>query len=122
MRAEDIVWPGGEHPFRLDLGGLRAVQAATGRGPMDLLTALRDGSWKLDDIIAPLRHGLEGGGMPDAEAKALVLRLVQSDPLISLVPAASLVMSIAIFGAVDEQTERTGEDAGETAGGPAPAN
>lgn len=107
----ELSWAGGEHAFGLAIGGLRAVQDATGRGPMAIYRALGDGTWLIDDVLATLRHGLEGGGMEAADAKALVHRIVDTTPLMKLAPIAHIVMAAALVGDVDDPV---GEDTGET--------
>lgn len=107
----ELTWAGGEHAFGLAIGGLRAIQDATGRGPMTVYRALGDGTWLVDDILAVLRHGLAGGGMEAREAKELVHRVADSTPLMSLAPIAHIIIAAALVGDVDDPV---GEAAGET--------
>lgn len=69
------VWEGGEHPFRLGIGELRALQAATGVGPLFLLGRITGSQWFVDDIIDTIRLGLVGGGMSEKDATALTNRV-----------------------------------------------
>ena len=117
MRAVDLIWSGGEHPFALDIGGLRAVQDATGRGPMEIFSALGNGSWRVDDVLAVLRHGLIGGGMAGAEARQLVLQAAETSSFLKLAFSAQCVISDALMGPVDDPV---GQPSGEQVGAAAP--
>ena len=117
MRPVDLIWAGGEHGFALDIGGLRAVQDSTNRGPMEIYAALGSGTWRIDDVLAVLRFGLIGGGMAPGEAKALMVRIVDVTPIGKLVATAHLVIAAALVGPADDPV---GGSAGEPAGAAAP--
>lgn len=119
----EMMWPGGEHAFALDIGGLRAIQTATGRGPMEIYTALGNGLWRIDDVLSVLRYGLIGGGMDAKEAKATVDRIADATPLLKLAPAAHLVIASALVGPADDPVGQGGaeSDAPEKPEGPAAA-
>ncbi|TDW21072.1 tail tube GTA-gp10-like protein [Rhizobium azibense] len=70
-----LVWEGGEHEFRLGIGELRALQSATGVGPLFLLGRITGSQWFVDDIVDTVRLGLIGGGMKPEDAKKLVDRV-----------------------------------------------
>lgn len=99
-----IVWPGGEHDFRLRLGELRRLQDATKAGPEELLARLRLGRWKVDDLIEILRLGLIGGGFaPEGEAAPLVVRMMeQKGALLEFKLPAELVMMHALLQPEDD--------------------
>lgn len=87
---------GGEDcDFRLGIGELRELQERTNKGPEEVLTALRSGSWHTDDISETIRIGLIGAGVEPAKAKARVLRYVDEIPnwLDNKVLAFDIVMS-----------------------------
>lgn len=107
-----LTWPGGEHEFALGIGQLRAVQDATNAGPEELLYRMAGGKWRVDDLIAILRLGLEGGGMPKAECGPLVLRMVELHGLIAFRETAYRVLGAALIGPGDDPVgEQTGESA-----------
>lgn len=123
----DLTWPGGEHPFALPLGGLRAVQDACDAGPMEILVALRTGRWRVDMPLAVLRHGLIGGGMTEAEARALMHRVTEAHPIGEFVAPAALVIAAAVLGVADDPlgepvgAETPQPDGSASAGGSAPS-
>lgn len=110
MRKITLVWAGGEHDFALPIGGLRAVQTACDRGPLEILVALNLGAWRIEMLESVIRHGLIGGGMAANDARDLVARIVDSRPLAELVFPAIEVMRVAISGVEDDQV---GEHPGE---------
>lgn len=97
-----LTWPGGEHEFALGIGQLRAVQDATNAGPEELLQRMAAGKWRVDDLIAVLRLGLEGGGMAKAECGPLVLRLIELHGLIPFRETAFRVLGAALIGPGDD--------------------
>ena len=117
MRPVDLIWAGGEHSFALDIGGLRAVQDATGRGPMEVYAGLGAGTWRIDDVLSVLRHGLIGGGMAPNEAKALVSRIAEATPMMTLAMTAQVVIATALVGPADDPV---GTPSGEPMGAAAP--
>jgi hypothetical protein len=107
-----LTWPGGEHDFLLDIGKLRALQAACEAGPEQIFKRLGDGTWRVDDSFQTVRLGLIGGGMADEEARKVTTLAFDSHPLRSFCPVARLILLAALVGDKDDQV---GEDAGETA-------
>ena len=101
IRAIDLTWPGGEHAFLLRLEHLRAIQDKCDAGPGFVLTRLTEGTWRLDDVIQPLRLGLEGGGMARDAATRLVLDRLEEAPG-DCVLTAKLLMQAALFGVPDD--------------------
>ncbi|MDI3335864.1 gene transfer agent family protein [Defluviimonas aestuarii] len=106
----ELTWIGGDHAFALGLGQLRAVQKACDAGPMEVLTALRTGTYRVDYPLSVLRYGLIGGGMPDAEARTLMDTLGDAHPLGKFVMTAAIVLAAAIVGVEDDPV---GEGMGE---------
>lgn len=98
----NIRWIGGEHDFALDIGALRAVQDACSAGPQEIVGRLLAGTWRVDDPMQVLCHGLIGGGMLKAEAARLVETMANSHGLLRLVPTAQLVLSAALVGVPDD--------------------
>ena len=115
MLAHDVVWPGGDHPFRLGLGELRAVQDKCDAGPELILQRIRMGIWKVDDLFEVLRFGLIGAGMDRATATKLVQDAFDRTPLLEFkVPA----LAVLAFSLVPPGDDPAGEPS--PAGGPTP--
>jgi len=105
------VWDGGDHPFQLRIGELRALQSATGVGPLFLLGRIAGSQWFVDDIIDTVRLGLIGGGMPDDEAKRLTDRVfVENTPaLYRGMLLAVWILRNAVQGEPDDPVGDEGE-------------
>lgn len=116
MRSLTLTWPGGEHEFALNIGALRAIQAASDAGPQEILQRMMVLHWRIDDVLGVIRHGLEGGGMAKSEARVLVEAVVDQAGLLSLVPVAQAILTAALVGDSDDPV---GEPQGVT---PAPEN
>lgn len=102
MRGVDLTWAGGENRFLLTIEHLRAVQKLCDAGPAYVLARLASQQWMVDDVIAPIRLGLEGGGLSKVEARELVKRHVEDAPLTLSVATARAVMMSALFGEEDD--------------------
>lgn len=118
--------------FRLPIGGWRKVQEACDAGPPELLARLSApfeamragvkaadvirsgllGRWRVDDVRAPILHGLIGGGMEPPKAAALVREWVDERPLLEPLSVAYQVVLASISGPEDE--DASGESEGET--------
>ena len=102
MQAEMIVWPGGEHPFRLALAQLEGLQQKTDCGPEWLAMKLRSGQWTATEVFETLRWGLIGGGMGDAAAKKAVTDAFDRHPVGAFKVPALAVMMAALYGPQDD--------------------
>lgn len=103
MRGIDLTWAGGEHTFLLNIDLLRALQVKCDAGPMHILQRLSVGEWFVDDIIEPIRLGLEGGGAGKDEARRLIARHIGNDePLTSFVLLAKAILMAALYGVEDD--------------------
>lgn len=112
-QAFSIVWPGGEHSFRLNLGEIRALQDSCGSSPFDVADRLFARKPRINDVIEPLRLGLIGGGMKAEEAARLVKSIEDLEGLGGLIPIASLVMFNSLYREAVRQ-----DTTGETTAGP----
>mgnify|MGYP001951583045 FL=1 len=83
--------------FAFRLAELRRLQELTGRGPHRVLEDLRNGDWKVDDILHTVRLGLEATGTEPKEAAALVRRYIE-EPQRYLSTGRLLAISILING------------------------
>lgn len=109
MEAITLSWIGGEHPFCLPLGGIRAVQERCDAGPEQLLQRMSLGHWRVDELVEIIRQGLIGGGMPMPDATRLVADMAELHPLIELKMPAFEVLRHALTGPADD---KPGKDQG----------
>lgn len=110
---KSLVWAGGEHPFALDIGALRALQGHCDAGPQQILNRIAAGGWRVDDLLQTIRLGLICGGMAQAEATRIVDTAFRSHPLLAFRPTAQAILVAALVGDPDDRL-------GETTGEPTP--
>lgn len=110
--AEVVLAFGGEdRTFRLNIGRLRALQEKVDAGPMELVSRLAGGTWRVDDIRETLLQGLIGGGMSSADATRLMKSDFDDLPFAQFVQIAQAVLLATLIGAEDE--DASGEVQGE---------
>ena len=102
MRGVELTWAGGEHEFKLTIDLLRALQEKCDAGPAFILQRLTQNRWMVDDVIQPIRLGLEGGGMSKEDARKLVKKFVEDRPLTESVLTAQAILMAALYGAQDD--------------------
>lgn len=102
MRSVELTWQGGEHTFALSIAHLRALQDKCDAGPAFILQRLSTNQWRVDDVIQPIRLGLEGGGMEKDEARKVVKRHVEDEPITMSVMTAQAVLMSALYGVEDD--------------------
>lgn len=95
--SEDIIWPGGEHTFKLRIAELRAVEQRCNAGAAVVMQRLIGGSFYIDDVIQVLRCGLTGGGMSTKKAQALIEQTLEDHNYYVLSVTAGEIMKRAIF-------------------------
>jgi hypothetical protein len=110
--AEEIVWPGGEHPFRLGIGELRAIEQRSDAGCAVVFGRLLGMQWKIDDVMNPIRLGLIGGGMQEKDAQRLVEKVLDTASPWELAVTAATIMKKFIMW---ENTDQPGEGVAEEA-------
>lgn len=98
----------GTYLFKPGIGGVEAIQEACDAGPPLVLERLSTGRWRLEDIVAPIRYGLEGGGMSPGRVVFMIDRYVHGQPLAESVPIAQAVMLAVIVG-IEEEPLKKGE-------------
>lgn len=113
-RGIDLTWAGGESNFLLTIDLLRAMQDRCDAGPSHILNRLLTGEWRVDDIIQPIRLGLEGGGMDKEDARKLVRTHIEEDFSVRHVLLAKAVLAHTLYGDVEE-TDDAGEQKAATA-------
>ena len=109
-----LDFAGEERLFRLRVGPLNALQEKLDAGPLWLNSMLEAGRWKTTDLREIIFQGLKGGGMPDADATALIKSDFDDPPAgyAQFVPLCRAILAPVIFGVEDEPL---GEPAGEGA-------
>lgn len=103
--AVDLTWAGGEHSFDLKIEHLRALQDRCDAGPEWVMRRLLTQNWLIDDILVPIRLGLEGGGMDKEAARRLVAAHIEGNPkaLLDSRAVAHLVIKGALVSDSDDQ-------------------
>ena len=101
----DLDWADGPHTFRLAWGELRQLQEKCDAGPFVILSRLRGGTWRVDDISETIRLGLIGGGARPGDALALVRDYVESRPPLENLMLATGILSAAVIPPADEPGE-----------------
>lgn len=96
-RPVAITWAGGEHDFFLNFELLRALQSKCDAGPAWVLARLSTQQWMVDDIVEPIRLGLEGGGMEKEAARKLVKQFVEDRPPTESLKTAQTVLMASLF-------------------------
>lgn len=107
-----LAWADGDYAFRLGWGELIHVQEACDAGPVEVMNRLGQGRWRVQDIEAPILHGLLGGGMTAERARALVRTWVRERPLAESISPAQAILAAAIIGdpkAEDESDTQPGK-------------
>ena len=102
MRGVELTWAGGEHVFLLNIDLLRALQDKCDAGPPWVLTRLRTNQWFVDDVLQPIRLGLEGGGMEKDDARKMVKRFVEDRPLSESVLTSTAILMQALYGGEED--------------------
>lgn len=111
----ELTWEGGEHKFYLGIRELRALQEKCDAGPGWIFQRLERGDWRVDDIIQPIRLGLEGAGMEKAAARKLVQTHVESEPLTASVILAHVILAGVLYSPEgDPVGESNRPEAGDT--------
>jgi hypothetical protein len=114
MRGIELTWAGGEHAFLLNIDLLRALQDKCDAGPAFVLARLQRSQWLVDDVVQPIRLGLEGGGLAKAEARNLTRRFVEDRPLTESVLTAIAVLMHALYGGKEDHEPGEADAAVET--------
>ncbi len=72
----EVNWAGGNHKIALRLGDIEIIQDKTGFGIEKLSQRMRNGDWKVRELLTVCNQALIGGGMPETEAKSLTWDLL----------------------------------------------
>lgn len=113
-QSHRLIWAGGEHDFRLDIGHLRALEQRLDAGAGVILKRLMRGDWKVDDIIETLRIGLQGAGMEEREALKVIDRAFPTANLYELSVVAAHVLAQFISWRTGKDEDAPEDEPGET--------
>ncbi|MBZ9888127.1 gene transfer agent family protein [Mesorhizobium sp. BR1-1-3] len=104
--AEEVVWPGGIHQFRLAIGELRAIEQKCDAGCFVVMMRLLSSQCKIDDVLAPIRLGLIGGGMLEKDAQRLVDSVLAetASPYTLTVTAAEILRRFLMWDGEDQSS------------------
>lgn len=103
MNTGTITWVGGEHEFCLRIGELRKLQDSCAAGPEEVFNRLRLGTWRVNDLIEPIRLGLIGAGaMETKEAGPFVATLFDQHPKAEFKLVAIAIIGAALVGVSDD--------------------
>ena len=114
MRPAVLIWPGGEHAFRLALAQCEGLQEATDAGPDFLLAKFQGRLWTPKEAFEVLRWGLIGGGMEPVKALQKVKSAFETAPgYADFKPVCLRILLTALYGPADDPAGE-GSPAGET--------
>lgn len=89
---------GRRRKFELNIGTVGEVERLAQAGIGAIMMRLATHQFTLADVRETIRLGLEGGGAPEAEATALVLRYVDPHPLSVSLPLAAKIVTAFVEG------------------------
>ena len=96
-------WADGTYTFRLGVAQLEEHDDKLKMGPVAVLGALMDGTFRHGHIRETLRLGLIGGGTSPVEAEKLCRRYVDDRPIVENLVFATAILGQAIHGKVDDR-------------------
>ena len=125
----EIDFGDGTYPFALRLGELMELDEKFQTGPLVMVNAMNESSWRVPWIREIVRLGLIGGGMMAHKALTMTRRYVDEVPdWVRNSAIASAVLSAALLGIEAESPGKSNEAAdqaeatatGETDASPSP--
>jgi hypothetical protein len=109
------AFAGQRRRFRLRLGEMAELERLCGAGIGAIMVRLHSHQFKAADIRETVRLGLEGGGMIEPEATALVMHYLDDGvPLADHIALAGEILNACVCGVPD-----TGKPEGERSDDPA---
>jgi hypothetical protein len=105
----ELAFADGNYVFRLSWGSLIELQEAVGMGPYAILNQLNSDQWKVEQISEIIRLGILGGDktLHPTKATKLVDRYVKDRPPFENLVLARAVLTVALFGAPDEDENKS---------------
>ena len=113
MKAKTIAWRGGEHPFLLRIGELRALENACDLGSRMILVQLMSSTFRVDHVLETIRLGLIGGGMPDKDAKRTLDLALNTCSHTALALVAADALEYSLSWDADDQPGESASGGGE---------
>lgn len=96
------TFAGRRRRFQLRLGEIEELERLCGAGIGEISLRLAGHRFRNSDVRETVRLGLEGGGLGEAEASALVGRYVDGRPLTDSIGIAAKVIEAAVAGIPDD--------------------
>lgn len=115
-----LPWADDEYTFKLRLTGIEELQEKCNAGLGLIANRVMSGEFFIQDIYHTIRIGLIGGGLTPVNAKKLVDRYVDGQPITPLdndnnnYQTAKMILSAAYFGVRDEEEEPVEPDEGKS--------
>jgi hypothetical protein len=109
-----LVWAGGEHPFLLRIGELRAIDDACDGGAYAAWERLVSRRPRFDDVYEVVRLGLIGGGMDTKDAGKLVAKVEAQSGIGEMLSLATLILFRAFHRREDDAPPQGESDGEET--------
>jgi hypothetical protein len=97
---------GRDRLVRLAIGEWAKLQETLDAGPPIIVDRLYSAKWKVDDLVAVLRYGLEGGGVEPVEALRIARDTIGAQPLLDSLLCAQRILQVAYAGPVDEPPKK----------------
>lgn len=95
-------WADDHYEFRLAIGQLRELQEKCNAGPAEILTRLRTGTWRVDEVREIIRLGLIGAGKTPSDALKIVRIYVEARPWMESIQPAQVILMAALLGSPEE--------------------
>jgi hypothetical protein len=89
---------GRRRKFQLRLGEIEELETLCRAGIGEIMVRLANHTFRLADVRETVRLGLQGGGLSEPEATALVMRHVDDTPVADHLQLAANILSAAVAG------------------------
>jgi hypothetical protein len=105
-----LQWGDGEHKFNIaKLKCVLELEEKCGCGVAEIVTRLREGRWRFNDIRETIRIGLFGAGLTPDKCLTLVQRYVDDRPWSENILTAQAILFTALFGVPGDNPEKKAE-------------
>lgn len=100
---------GDDRSFEIKLGQLKALEKEANLGYYVIYELMNLMRHSIDHIMIVIRLGLVGGGMLPNDAQTLVQKEISSQPFMTYLPLARLILKTAIWGGDEVATVSEGK-------------